>query len=154
MKKLPWLLAFTFLGISAFLFYNFVFKGDGIIEPDGRISIEISLEEKELFFKEMRGFLTETKNLSNGILEKDVDKIITAGTVGRGIIDRVPASLMRKLPLAFKKVGFSTQNQFKEIARMAEKGADFDELLNEYNNLLKKCVACHIKYKMNVSNNN
>lgn len=148
MKKLPWLLALLFFCISIFLFYNFVLKGDGRVDIDGRIAIEISKVEKNFILSEMRNFLDETKKLSDGILEKDFDKIVSSGTTGSGIIDRVPTSLMRKLPLSFKKAGFATQNKFREIAEKAEKNGDIDEVLWEYNNLLKKCVDCHAKYKI------
>ena len=148
MKNTPWLLAFIFFCLSAFLFYNFVYKGDGVVEADGRISIEMTKDEKNFILLEMRNFLEATKDISEGIVGKDIEKIITAGTTGSGIIDRVPTSLMRKLPLAFKKMGFSTQNKFRDIARLAKDKGDYDEILKEYNVMLKYCVKCHVKYRM------
>lgn len=148
MKNVPWLLAFIFFCLSVFLFYNFAYKGDGLVEPDGRISIEVSKEEKNFILQEMRNFLKATKDVSEGIVEKDIEKVIAAGTTGSGIIERVPTSLMRKLPLAFKKTGFSTQNKFRDIARLARDKGDYDEILKEYNVMLKHCVECHAKYKI------
>ena len=150
MKKIAWGLALFFYCTSAFLFYKFVYYIEDIpsIRVNNRILIELSKNERTFILMEMNSFLSDIKLISNGIVEEDYDQIVATSTIGSEIIERVSPALMRKLPLAFNKAGFAMQNEFRGITRLAKEEASFDEILNKYNLLLRKCVECHVKYKL------
>ena len=62
----------------------------------------------------------------------------------------VPGSLVGKLPLAFKKLGFDTHARFDELALDAEQLGDRDHALAQLNAILMNCVACHAAYRFEV----
>jgi hypothetical protein len=80
-------------------------------------------------------------------------KLVTeyARKSGRNAQLEVPGSLIGKLPLPFKKLGFDTHAKFDELALDAEHFGDRDHSLSQMNTLLKNCVACHAVYRFEVT---
>ena len=71
--------------------------------------------------------------------------------VGNQAQKGMPGSLVGKLPLAFKKLGFDTHNKFDELALNAEQLGDPDHSLRQLSALMNNCVACHSVYKIDVA---
>lgn len=61
----------------------------------------------------------------------------------------VPDSLVGKLPLAFKKLGFDAHSKFDELALNTEQLGDPDHALAQISTPLENCVSCHAMYKIN-----
>jgi hypothetical protein len=70
---------------------------------------------------------------------------------GRSAQMEVPGSLIGKLPLAFKKLGFDTHAKFDELALDAEQLGDRDHTLSQLSELLKNCVACHSAFSFDTT---
>ena len=105
MKKLPWILAILFFCTSAFMSYMFIFKGSIKIAADGRKSVLLSQKNTDFALQEMRQFLSSVQQITEGTIEGDINKIITAAEKSGGtVIEHTPPSFMRSMPIAFKKL--------------------------------------------------
>ncbi len=62
----------------------------------------------------------------------------------------VPGTLMGKLPLEFKKLGFDTHTRFDQLALDAEQLGDPGHSLTQLAELMQNCVACHAAYRFEV----
>ncbi len=70
---------------------------------------------------------------------------------GRNAQMEVPGSLIGKLPLQFKKLGFDTRAKFDELALDAEQLGDRDHTLSQLSELLNNCVTCHAAFSFDVT---
>jgi len=149
MKKLPWIIAAFFFCTSAAMAYMFILKGNVKTAEDGRQAILLSQENKDFVLQEMRQFLSSVQQITEGAIEGDMDKIITAANISGGtVIEHTPPSLMRSMPIAFKKLGFDTHYKFDKIAEDAKTGIGKEHTLKQLNVMLSNCVACHSAYKI------
>ena len=73
-----------------------------------------------------------------------------ANIVGRPAQEGMPSSLVGKLPLEFKKLGFDTHSRFSQLAMDAESLGDEQHALAQVSELMENCVACHATYKIEV----
>lgn len=97
--------------------WNFIFKGNTLPATDGRSSIVLEVGERDLVLAEMRGFLQAVQSIISGIQAKDTQAIVKAAhQVGHAVQESIPANLMGKLPMEFKKLGFDTHRKFDQLA--------------------------------------
>lgn len=148
-KKCP-LLVLALLAVIAGGLIKFLVLGSVETGQDGRSLILLEAGERDLVLKEMRAFLESVQQVTEGISTKDMKKIVnSARTVGAAAQAGVPASLMGKLPLAFKTLGFDTHRQFDQLALDAEQLGDAEHSLEQLTALLRNCTACHGAYRIN-----
>ena len=149
MCKLCWtflLCAIVAIGAMA---YKFIISGETIIATDGRQSLLLEAGERDLVLTEMRMFLNAAQQIIHAANEDDSEAIAAAATVvGRAAQAAVPGSLMKKLPLEFKKLGFDTHSKFDELAKSAEQFGDPAVSLKQLAVLMQNCVACHEGYRV------
>ena len=128
--------------------YKFVIQGDTSTGSDGRELIHLSAGEKDFVLTEMRLFLMSVQQITEGIAEDDMARVIThAKQSGKAVQNEVPASLAKKLPLQFKKLGFDTHAKFDQIAMDAQDMADPEHALSQLAVLLQNCTSCHGTYR-------
>ncbi len=148
MCKACWSTVAILLVITAGVLFKFVIQGDVVKSTDGRLAIQLNVDERDLVLMEMRVFLESVQQITSGISEDDMEKVsVSARKSGRSAQMEVPGSLVGKLPLTFKKLGFDTHAKFDEMALDAEQLGDSDHTLSQLNELLKNCVACHAAYR-------
>ncbi|MDH5394364.1 MAG: hypothetical protein OEY11_14345 [Gammaproteobacteria bacterium] len=149
MCKKCWIVVSLLLLLIAGAGYQFMIAGDNASSPDGRIAIPLSPAEKDLVLTEMRSFLNALQQISSGISEADF-KLISeqARLLGSAAQQGVPISLMGKLPLSFKKLGFDTHQKFDLLAMDAEQLQDKEHTLKQMSTLMSNCVSCHAAYKI------
>lgn len=139
-------------GVTAGCFggaYKFLFQGVTEQASDGRMAIKLNENEKNLVLEEMRAFLTSTQQIIASINSKDLKQVAkSARAVGRAAQDAVPGTLMGKLPMEFKKLGVDTHNKFDLLAMDAEQLEDAAHSMNQLEELLQNCVACHASYRI------
>jgi len=149
-----------FFGIVVLLFliiaggiYKFTFQGNVSVNVDGRTAIYLNYEERDLVLAEMRAFLISVQQITKGVSENNMKLVEdSARKVGRAAQGEAPDSLMVKLPVQFKQLGFDTHTKFDQLAMDAEDLGDSNHALSQLSILMKNCVSCHAAYRIDSSN--
>ncbi len=132
--------------------YKFIFQGSVIQGSDGRLALQLEAAERDLVLSEMRAFLISVQKITDGVLQKDFEKIAkSAREVGAAAQGAVPGTLVAKLPLEFKKLGFDTHSRFDQLALDAEQLGDEEQTLKQLSELMRNCVACHAAYRIEIA---
>jgi mono/diheme cytochrome c family protein len=149
MCKLCWILSLVlFLGIG-FMGYTFIIKGETVVASDGRSAIELPEGERDLVLSEMRAFLAAAQGIISAANKDDMEAVAKhAKSVGLAAQKDVPASLMKKLPLGFKKLGRGTHQAFDQLALDASSLGDKGQTMEQLAELMQNCVACHAAYRI------
>lgn len=148
MCKTCWAVVVLLVILSAGVIYKFVFQGSVESATDGRTAILLDPGERDLVLSEMRVFLESIQQITGGISEEDLQRVAKyARQSGRNAQQAVPGSLIGKLPLPFKQLGFDTHGKFDELALDAEQLGDPDHALSQLNTLMQNCVSCHAAYR-------
>ena len=150
--RLCWTLtALLALALTATL-YLFLVRGSVAPASDGRTAILLDGGERDLVLAEMRAFLHATQVVLVGATKGD---LVAASAAARGVgaaAQRgVPASLMGKLPLGFKQLGFDTHSRFDQLAMDAESLGDANQTLTALSELMSNCVACHAAFRIDAA---
>jgi hypothetical protein len=147
--RLCWTLtALLALALTAAL-YVFLVRGSVAPASDGRTAILLDPGERDLVLTEMRGFLVATRDILVAATKGDPGGVAKAArAVGVAAQRGVPASLMGKLPLGFKQLGFDTHGRFDQLALDAESLGDTNQLLTALGDLTANCVACHAAFRI------
>ena len=129
--------------------YKFIFQGSTTINSDGRTAIHLNASERDLVLAEMRAFLSSVQQITLGISNNDMVLVSEyarkAGTAAQG---EVPGTLVGKLPLQFKQLGFDTHTKFDQLAMDATDLEDASHSLAQLSALMQNCIACHEIYRI------
>lgn len=151
MCKFCWTVVAVLSLITTGIAYKFIVQGKVVEVPDGRTAILLEKGERDLVLSEMRVFLQSVQQITSGIIKDDMESVNqAAGRSGRNAQMQVPGSLIGKLPLGFKKLGFDTHAKFDAMALNADQMGDTEQLLLQLNAVLENCVACHTAYKFEI----
>jgi len=132
--------------------YKFIFQGSVSDSTDGRVAINLDAGETDLVLMEMRMFLEAVQQIVKGANENDMKLVAEAARkVGKAAQEAVPGTLMGKLPIEFKKLGFDTHAKFDQLAMDAEDLEDSSHVLTQLSTLMQNCVACHAGYRLDIS---
>ncbi|TGM47384.1 hypothetical protein EHQ92_05540 [Leptospira biflexa] len=142
---LLWIL--TIITIGYFFYFGNTSKS-----LDTRISIHLTPAERQLVLTEMRALLEAVNGMLSSLGEKDYEKAAKAAdAVGMGLVaslEHQEKTILLKLPVSFKKLGFGTHEKFDAIAAKIRKKEEIHSILKEMDDLTKNCVACHAGYKI------
>ena len=128
--------------------YKFILTADASKSSDTRELIQLTAAEKDIVLTEMRIFLTSTQQIIKGISEDDMELVASqAKKSGKAAQAEIPASLAKKLPVQFKKLGSDTHVKFDQIAMDAEDLGDNEHTLSQLSVLLQNCTSCHEIYR-------
>ena len=128
--------------------YKFILTADASKSSDTRELIQLTAAEKDIVLTEMRIFLTSTQQIIKGISEDDMELVASqAKKSGKAAQAEIPASLAKKLPVQFKKLGSDTHMKFDQIAMDAEDLGDNEHTLSQLSVLLQNCTSCHELYR-------
>lgn len=152
MCKLCWAISLIlFLAVAA-MTYKFIISGTVVPASDGRQALLLEAGERDLVLAEMRGFLESVQTITAAVGREDMSRIAAAARkVGAAAQNEVPGSLVGKLPLAFKRLGFDTHKQFDMLALDAEELGDPGHALQQLSVLMQNCVACHAAYRIDAA---
>ncbi len=149
MCKKCWLVVVLLLGATLGMAYKFMIQGSVVESTDGRTSIQLNGDERNLVLTEMRMFLQSIQEITEGLTKEDMTKVVVAAKrVGRAAQQAVPGSLMGKLPMEFKQLGFDTHSKFDQLALDAEQMGDREYVMEQMGKLMQNCVACHAAYRI------
>ena len=133
--------------------YKFIFQGSASEGTDGRMAIHLNTGERDLVLTEMRAFLESIQQVTKGIAADDMKLVAeSARKSGKAAQGAVPGTLVGKLPVAFKKLGFDTHAKFDQLALDAEEFGDSEHALLQLSLLMENCVGCHAAYRFDIAN--
>jgi cytochrome c556 len=151
MTRLCWVLTVLFAAATAVLVYLFVIRGQTVPASDGRTAILLAPGERDLVLGEMRDFLVALQEITRGVVDQDATAVATAARrVGAAAQHAVPASLVGKLPIEFKRLGFDTHGRFDQLALDTEQMGDTANVLAGLAMLMQNCTACHAAYRIDL----
>ena len=131
--------------------YKFIIQGNVTEVEDNRAAIQLTKSERDLVLLEMRVFLQSVQQITNGILKEDMSAVVIAARKsGKEAAVEVPGTLIGKLPIGFKKLGFDTHAKFDGLALDAEQLGDGEHALSQLNALLENCVSCHSAFRFEI----
>jgi hypothetical protein len=150
-KKCTVVIVFLLLVIGGGI-YKFIFQGSVSESTDGRIAVHLDAGETDLVLMEMRMFLEAVQQIVKGVNENDMKLVAEAARkVGKEAQLAVPGTLMGKLPIELKKLGFDTHTKFDQLAMDADDLQDGSHALTQLATLMQNCVACHAAYRLDIS---
>lgn len=136
------------LGLAATL-YLFLVRGSVAPASDGRTAILLEPAERDLVLAEMRAFLQATQSVLVAANAGDLTAAAAAArAVGTAAQQAVPATLIGKLPLGFKQLGFDTHSRFDRLALDATDLGDPAQTLTALGELMSNCVGCHAAFRI------
>ena len=145
-KTLAVMAIILWVGSAAFIGFKFV-TGTTLTATDGRDAIALTSGERDLVLGEMRGLLAAVQEIIAAVNAGDMDAVMeSAHRVGMADAGNAPPTLILKLPLAFKQLGFSTHEGFDAVALAAEIGPE--AVLESLEENMAKCIACHEVYRL------
>ena len=144
-----WVIIGLLLLTIAGLVFKFVVLGKTEVAVDGRQAVVLDPSERALVLNEMRQLLSAVQIVLEAADRGDTAAIATAARpLGMAATRDVPATLAAKLPLEFKTLGHGVHADFDRIAMDAEALGDVRHSLQQVNEVMKKCVACHAIYQI------
>ncbi|MCK5721007.1 MAG: hypothetical protein KAI84_00585 [Gammaproteobacteria bacterium] len=147
--KLCWSITGILILAIVAMGYKFMIAGSVAPASDGREALILEPAERDLVLTEMRMFLSSVQKITQALTEENMETVVKAAReVGLAAQQAVPGSLMGKLPLAFKKLGFDTHKKFDALALDAEQLGDPNHALQQLSTLMNNCVACHSTYQI------
>ena len=149
MCKLCWTISLVLLLAVSAMTYKFIISGSVAPSSDGREALLLEPGERDLVLAELRAFLESIQTITSAVGKKDSTQIAAAARkVGAAAQQAVPGSLVGKLPLSFKKLGFDTHKKFDMLALDADELEDPEHSLQQLSELMQNCVACHAAYRI------
>jgi cytochrome c556 len=146
--KVLWAIIIILLILSGVLINKFI-SGSVAKSDDGRTSVLLNKDERDLVLSEMRAFVVSLQGVSQAITENDMEKVAElAHKAGMAAEANTPGSLLQKIPLGMKKLGFGTRDKFDEIAETANTSKDTAKARNQLDALMNNCIACHMTYRL------
>jgi hypothetical protein len=132
--------------------YKFLIQGSVTASSDGRLAILLTPGERDMVLGEMRSFLASVQQITQAISEDELDKAVEAAKKsGMAAQGAVPGSLIGKLPMEFKKLGFDTHSKFDQLAMDTKDLGDGSQTLSGLATLMQNCVACHAAYRIDAA---
>ena len=149
MCKFCWASLLLSVVIISAMTYKFFVSGEIVVASDGRQALVLTAPERDIVLTEMRTFLQSVQQITLGVSDQDMAAISDAAkAVGAAAQNSVPGSLVKKLPLEFKKLGFDTHQKFDQLALDAEEFGDPVQSLQQLSELMSNCVGCHELYRI------
>jgi hypothetical protein len=149
MCKFCWTLVVILAVFVGGMAYTFLIKGETIAASDGRQVLVLAEGERDMVLSEMRAFLSSVQEIIVAANQDNMQAVSAAAKkVGFAAQQSVPGSLMKKLPMGFKKLGMGTHKGFDQLAMDAIDLGDKSHSLDQLGELMKNCVACHQAYRI------
>ena len=131
--------------------YKFIIQGSTTDGTDGRTTILLNDDERNLVLAEMRAFLSSIQQINQGLADNNMALVAEqARKSGKAAQTGMPAALVGKLPLQFKKLGGDTHVKFDQLAMDADDLGDRDHTLDQLSTLMQNCVSCHSIYRIDI----
>jgi len=146
--KILWCVIALLLLALTTIAYKLV-QGNVTPSDDNRIAVNLSKNERNFVLTEMRNFLITTQGVSEAITNNDLELAAKLATQAGMQAEKVaPSSLLPKIPLAMKTLGYDTHQKFDQIASDALQLKNPMHSRQQLDALMKNCIACHASFKI------
>lgn len=146
--KVLWSIIIVLLIAIMFIAYKFI-QGSVAPSDDQRTAVVLTKDERNLILGEMRQFLISVQGISEAITRGDMARVAELATeAGMKAEEDTPGSLLTKIPLPMKTLGFDTRGKFDLIAADARQHNDPAVSRKQLDALLLNCIACHATYQL------
>lgn len=143
------LLAIVLWVATVAVFAWFFVRGTTTAGTDGRTAVVLAPAERALVLGEMRGLLSASQQVVQGIQQGDMKLVAKAArSAGMGAAVDLNPALMAKLPVTFKSLGMNVHHDMDALALAAEGGKTQSELLGMLSTTMSKCVGCHAAWQL------
>lgn len=144
------LLAIVLWVATVAVFAWFFVRGTTTEGTDGRTAVVLAPAERALVLGEMRGLLSASQQVVQGIQQGDMKLVAKAArSAGMGAAVDLNPALMAKLPVTFKSLGMNVHHDMDALALAAESGkTSSSELLGMLSTTMTKCVGCHAAWQL------
>ncbi len=143
---LLWAVILVLLLGLGFMVKTFILTGKTIASNDERTAILVTSDERIMILGEMRKFLETIQGITEAVAEDNLGQAASLATeMGNNEGDMSP-SLIGKLPIEFKQLGFATHGLFTDLGQIAETG-DPKAVLTAMGDLMINCTTCHAENK-------
>jgi len=118
-------------------------------DPDQRIIVSLTPEQRMHVLEEMNQFLLSTQEIVEGLASNDAELIqsAVADSLGRG--QAQGQGLMKgALPPEFRQMGSAMKVELKKIDTLSKAGAEDAEILDQLSSTLMYCSSCHGSYQI------
>ena len=140
--KFLWLVILLLLAALAFMIKMFIFSGNTIPSKDDRTAILVTSDERIMILGEMRKFLETIQEITEATAEGDLEAVAELATEMGAESPEMSPSLIGKLPIEFKTLGFATHDLFTDLGKTAQ-GGDALAVQKELGDLMLNCTSCH-----------
>ena len=143
---LLWAIILVLLAGLGFMVKTFILTGNTIASTDDRTAILVTSDERVMILGEMRGFLETIQGITEALAEEDLARVASlASAQGETDPDMSP-SLIGKLPIEFKQLGFATHGLFSDLGETAQ-GGEPKVVMAALGELMINCTTCHAENK-------
>lgn len=125
-----------------------------VTDPDERIIVSLTPEQRVHVLEEMNQFLLSTQEIVEGVASGDADLIESAVSDGLGRGQGQGQGLMKgALPPEFRQMGAAMKLELQKIDKLSKDRADNAVILNQLSSTLMYCQSCHTSYQIRLSEN-
>jgi hypothetical protein len=119
-------------------------------DPDGRIIVSLTPEQRLHVLEEMNQFLLSTREIIDGVASNDRELIQSAVTdgLGRG---QGQGLMKSAFPPEFKQMGSAMKQELRKIDMLSKDGADDAAILDQLSSTLMHCQSCHVTYQIRLT---
>ncbi len=149
MKKTCGIIVLLLVAVIAAMTWFFVIRGSGVKGEDGRTVVMLPPSDRAFFLAEMRGWLESVQAIAEALGNNDIKAAAEeAAKAGKVDMSKIPGSLLRRLPVEMKQLGFGTHAAFRDMAKTLQGGASAREGMKMLSSIMLNCVACHAGYRV------
>ncbi len=123
-------------------------------DPDQRIVVSLTAEQRLHVLEEMNQFLLSTQEIVEGLASDDAELIQSAVSdgLGRGQGQGQGQGLVKgALPTEFRQMGSAMKVELRKIDTLSKAGAENAEILDQLSSTLMYCSSCHGSYQIRLN---
>lgn len=148
MKNASYLLNIVLIGVLGFFAYKFIYDGNVATSTEDRIAVVLTAAEKAKVLAEMRGLLETSQAVLLAASSGNVASIPDiVRPFGMAATENESITMVAKLPLKLKTMGFDAHRAMDDIGEMAENGATGNEIVATLAGAMTLCITCHATYR-------
>jgi len=143
-----YLLNIVLIGALGIVGYKFVYDGNVATNSEDRIAVVLTAAEKAKILGEMRALLEASQAVILAATSDDVASIPDiVRPHGMAAVETESVTLLAKLPLEMKTIGFDAHRAMDALGEMAANGESGEAIIETLAGAMSLCTTCHATYR-------